>query len=165
MQKQLRKGGEHNEHREEMRAIVRKYGLSHSEAIAEKRRSFITHRREVKGKMFTFVNNDAVLEYRNVADNRFHMHLSSFPFGNHYEYTDKYNDFGHNSTNEAFIKQLDYLLPELFRTLKPGRICAVHLKNRIHYGSVTGLGFSVMHRFTHLVCDAMEKHGFCTMGF
>jgi hypothetical protein len=49
--------------------------------------------------------------------------------------------------------------------MKPGRIVAVHLKNRIHYGSVTGLGFSIFHRFTHAVCDAMEKHGFHTMGF
>ena len=64
-----------------------------------------------------------------------------------------------------FIQQLSFLLPEMLRCLKPGRIAAVHLKNRIHYGSVTGLGFSVMHRFTHLVCDAMEAAGFHCMGF
>lgn len=48
--------------------------------------------------------------------------------------------------------------------MKPGRLAVVHLKNRIHYGSVTGLGFSILHRFTHLVCDAFEQHGFYTIG-
>lgn len=165
MQNLLRKWEDHKELRSEMKKLVRKHGLTQSRAIEEKRRSFLTNRREAKGDMWTSVNNDCVLEYRTIEDNRFDMHLSSFPFGNHYEYTDKYNDFGHNNSNADFIKQLDYLIPELLRTLKPGRICAVHLKNRIHYGSVTGLGFSVMHRFTHLVCDAMEKHGFHTMGW
>src|SRR5690606_37996048 len=131
----------------------------------EKRRSFKMGRKVWKGDSFELVNNDCVLEYANIESNRFHLHWTSFPFGNHYEYTDKYNDFGHNSDNMAFIKQLDYFLPEWFRTLKPGRIAAIDLKNRIHYGSVTGKGFSTMHRFSHLVCDAMERHGFECMGF
>lgn len=160
-----RKMEEHKQQRAELRKIIRKYGLYQSRFIEEKRRSFKTQKQVYKGENYELVCNDCVYEYREVADNSIDLHLSSFPFGNHYEYTDKYNDFGHNQTNQAFIKQLGYLLPELYRTLKPGRIIAVHLKNRIHYGSVTGLGFSVMHRFTHLVCDAMEAHGFHTMGF
>src|SRR5690606_13039832 len=114
---------------------------------------------------YNLINTDAVLEWFNIPDNSIDLINSSFPFGNHYEYTSYYNDFGHNDSNRDFIRQMDFLLPELYRTMKPGRIVAVHLKNRIHYGSVTGLGFSIFHRFTHLVCDAMEKHGFHTMGF
>jgi hypothetical protein len=30
---------------------------------------------------------------------------------------------------------------------------------------VTGLGFSVMHRFTHAACDCFERNGFHCMGF
>ncbi len=160
-----RKWSEHIEQRAIQREITKTYGLSHNGFVEEKRRSFKTNRREWKGKNFHLVNNDAILEYQNLPDDLFDMHFSSFPFGTHYEYTDKYNDLGHNSDNKQFIKQLDFFLPHWYRTLKPGRIAAVDLKNRIHYGSVTGKGFSVMHRFTHLVCDAMEKHGFECMGF
>jgi DNA modification methylase len=155
----------HNEQRNKMREIVMKYGLNHSRYIEEKRRSFKMDRRVWKGEKYELINNDCVYEFQNVEDNRFGLILSSFPFGNHYEYTDKYNDFGHNTTNEDFLNQLDFLLPHLYRSLKPGRIAAIHLKNRIHYGSVTGKGFSTFHRFTHKVCDAMEKHKFDCIGF
>ncbi|MHA4844452.1 DNA methyltransferase [Flavitalea antarctica] len=160
-----RKWAEHDEMRDKMRVIIQKYGLDHSKYIAEKKRSFVVSRKIVKGESFTLANNDCVLELDHLEDNSVDLILSSYPFGNHYEYTDKYNDFGHNETNADFIRQTDFLFPKLFDKLKPGRIAAVHLKNRIHYGSVTGLGFSIVHRFTHLVAEAMEKHGFYTIGW
>lgn len=160
-----RKWAEHDEMRKKLRDIITEYGLDHSRQIEERRRSFKTDRIVYSGKDWELVNTDAVLEWKNRPDNCVDLFVSSFPFGNHYEYSDKYNDFGHNQTNQDFIKQLNFLLPEMLRCLKPGRIAAIHLKNRIHYGSVTGTGFSVMHRFTHLVCDAMEQAGFYCMGF
>lgn len=160
-----RKWREHNEMRDQMRAIIKEYGLNHSRYIEAKRRSFVLERKVWQGENFTMVCNDGVFEMDYMEDNSIHLFNSSFPFGNHYEYTDKYNDFGHNETNADFIKQMDFLLPKQYNKLQPGRIYAVHLKNRIHYGSVTGLGFSIFHRFTHMVCDTMEKHGFQTMGF
>lgn len=160
-----RKWNEHDDARNKMREIVLKYGLNQSKFIEEKRRSFKIDRTVYKGENYELICTDAVQEWKNRPSNSVDLFLSSFPFGNHYEYTDKYNDFGHNTTNKDFIQQLSFLLPEMLRCLKPGRIAAVHLKNRIHYGSVTGLGFSVMHRFTHLVCDAMEAAGFHCMGF
>ncbi|HRE52258.1 MAG TPA: DNA methyltransferase [Flavitalea sp.] len=155
----------HNEQRMWLRRMVQQFGLSHDKMIEERRRTLLTSRKEFKGEKYNLINTDAVLEWFDLPDNSIDLINSSFPFGNHYEYTSYYNDFGHNATNQDFIRQMDFLLPELYRTMKPGRIVAVHLKNRIHYGSVTGLGFSIFHRFTHLVCDAMEKHGFHTMGF
>jgi hypothetical protein len=156
----------HIEQRVWLSNIVKKHGLDHSKMIEERRRTFKVDRKVYKGENYTLASTDAVFEWRDhVPDNFFGLINSSFPFGNHYEYTNYYNDFGHNGSNKDFKEQCNYLIPELLRSLQPGRICAVHLKNRIHYGSVTGKGFSVFHRFTHLVCDAMEEHGFETMGF
>lgn len=160
-----RKWKEHDERLERSKEMIQTYGLDHSKFIEIKKRSFIQARKEWKGERFTWVNTDCVFEWFDVPDNNFGLINSSFPFGNHYEYTDKYNDFGHNQDLNSFRKQLDFLIPELYRSLQPGRIAAIHLKNRIHYGSVTGYGFSVFHRFTHAICDEMEKHGFHTMGF
>lgn len=160
-----RKWEEHNVMRAQLREIIGQYGLNQRELIEQRKRTFITETKVWEGENYRLVNNDCVLEWQKLEANSIDFINSSYPFGNHYEYTDKYNDFGHNNSNEDFLNQLDFLLPELYRTLKPGRIHTVHLKNRIHYGSVTGKGFSVFHRFTHLVCDRMEKHGFETMGF
>jgi len=160
-----RKWKEHDERLERSKEMIQTYGLDHSKFIEIKKRSFIQARKEWKGERFTWVNTDCVFEWFDIPDNTFGLINSSFPFGNHYEYTDKYNDFGHNQDLNSFRKQLDFLIPELYRSLQPGRIAAIHLKNRIHYGSVTGYGFSVFHRFTHAICDEMEKHGFHTMGF
>lgn len=160
-----RKWEEHDIARAKMRDIVLKYGLSHSLYIEEKKRTFMIERKEYAGDGWKLINTDCVIETARMPDNSVDMILTSIPFGNHYEYTDKYNDFGHNQSNEDFFHQMDYLIPELLRILKPGRIAAFHTKNRIHYGSVTGLGFSVFHRFTHAACDRFEKHGFHCMGF
>lgn len=160
-----RKWEEHDEARAKMRAIVLKYGLNQAAAIEERRRSFKVDRKVYQGEGYTLINNDCVYEFKRMADNSVDLIVTSIPFGNHYEYTDKYNDFGHNISNSDFFKQMDYLVPELLRVLKPGRIAAIHTKNRIHYGSVTGTGMSTFHRFTHAACDCFEKHGFYTMGF
>lgn len=156
---------EHDTARAKMRDIVLKYGLNHSKFIEEKKRSFKVDRKEYKGKNYLLVNTDCVHEVSQMPDNSVDMILTSIPFGNHYEYTDKYNDFGHNSSNHEFFRQMDFLVPELLRVLKPGRIAAFHTKNRIHYGSVTGLGFSIFHRFTHAACDCFERNGFYCLGF
>lgn len=160
----LAKWAQHNLQRDKSRELVKKYGLSHAAQIQERRRSFKVDRKVWKGKSYELVNNDCVPEFTAMADNSVDMILTSIPFGNHYEYTDKYNDFGHNTSNDDFFRQMDFLVPQLLRVLKPGRIAAIHTKNRIHYGSVTGLGFSVLHRFTHKTCDCFEKHGFFTLG-
>lgn len=156
---------EHDIARAKMREIVLKYGLNHSKFIEEKKRSFKTDRKVFEGKNYKLINTDCVPEIAAMPDNSVDMILTSIPFGNHYEYTDKYNDFGHNTSNDDFFTQMDFLVPELLRVLKPGRIAAFHTKNRIHYGSVTGLGFSTFHRFTHRACDCFERNGFHCMGF
>lgn len=160
-----RKWEQHNEQRLWLRSLTQKHGLNHNAMVEERKRTFKIDRKVYEGKDYKLVSTDCAYEWFDLPDNSIHLINSSFPFGNHYEYTNYYNDFGHNIDNQSFSRQLDFLLPELLRTMAPGRIVAVHLKNRIHYGSVTGKGFSVFHRFTHLVCDAMEKHGFETMGF
>src|ERR1017187_9883715 len=104
-------------------------------------------RMEVKGQRFRAIRNDSVLEFavadRDVAatfatdkvligkegkqipactrhaENSFDMLLTSIPFGNQYEYTTLENDMGHNYSNEAFFQQMDFLVPNLLRVLKP----------------------------------------------
>ena len=42
---------------------------------------------------------------------------------------------------------MDFLTPELLRVLKPGRVYACHVKDRILFGNVTGLGMPTVNPF------------------
>lgn len=140
--------------------IIRKYGLAEEAMKAELRRHFHMKRNEHVGQLFTAINNDAVLEVASFADNSMDLICTSIPFGTQYEYTESYNDFGHNDDNEAFWSQMDYLIPELLRILKPGRVAAIHVKDRIRFGNVTGMGVPTIEPFSDDCSFAFRKHGF-----
>lgn len=81
-----------------------------------------------------------------------------------YEYSPNYADLGHTDNNAHFWQQMDYLIPELYRVLQPGRIAAIHVKDRIVPGGMTGLGFQTVYPF-HMDCTReFCKHGFGYMG-
>jgi len=48
------------------------------------------------------------------------------PFAELYVYSDKPNDMGNVSDYNQFKEHFKFLIPELKRVLKSGRICAVH---------------------------------------
>lgn len=94
----------------------------------------------------------------------FDMILTSIPFGNHYEYSTHYNDYGHNPTDNDFWKQMDFLTPNLYKVLKPGRIAAIHVKDRILYGHQTPHGFMEVAPFSDECQFHFRQHGFLFMG-
>ena len=147
-----------------MAEIIQEHGLNNAGLGKQMQRAIGIERREVKGKLFTAVNNDCVLETHRMADNSVKLIVTSVPFGNHYEYCESYNDFGHNTDNQAFFEQMDYLTPELLRVLEPGRLACIHVKDRIRYGSVTGLGMYSVDRFSDKCADQFETHGFVFCG-
>lgn len=70
---------------------------------------------------------------KGLPDSSIGFQLFSPPFSNLYIYSDSWRDMG-NTTDEAqFFEHFDYLIPELYRTLAPGRICAVHCKDIVRY--------------------------------
>lgn len=154
----------HNKQLIAMTDIIKKYGLSVSAMAQVLTRKIGVERIEVKGNMFTAVNNDNVLESAKMKENSVGLILTSIPFGNQYEYSPNYADFGHSENTKEFWGQMDYLTPNLYKCLMPGRIMAVHVKDRITPSGLTGLGFQTV---DHLHIDAVlhyKKHGFAYMG-
>jgi DNA modification methylase len=149
---------------EKMTEIIKKHGLSNTSMVEKMARKMGVERVEVKGKHFTAVNNDCIFEMEKVEDNTFDLLHTSIPFGNHYEYSANYNDFGHNPDTVAFFEQMEYLSPHLLRTLKPGRVFACHVKDRVLFGNTTGTGMPTMEPF-HADCIAhYRRHGFQYFG-
>lgn len=150
---------------EKMAQIIRKNGLSSVDSISEKmKRSIGVDRVIVEGKHFKYINNDCILELEQMPENSVDEIITSIPFGNHYEYTPSYNDLGHNEDNDRFFEQMDYLTPNLLKVLKPGRVAAIHVKDRILFGNATGDGMPTVDPFSDLTVMHYMKHGFRYMG-
>jgi len=147
-----------------MRGIVQEYGLTNEALASEMRRTLGVTRQERTGHFYTIINNDCVSETMAMADNSVDEIVTSIPFGNHYEYVASLNDFGHNPSDADFWVQMDFLIPELLRVLKPGRMCCIHAKDRLLYGHQTPHGMMEVDYFTHDCARAFRKHGFVSYG-
>lgn len=148
----------------QMTDIIKNNGLNSDLYRSDLQRQMFEKRQEFKGQNFTAINNDNVQEMPKIKDNSIGLICTSIPFGNHYEYSDNYNCFGHNETNEGFFEQMDFLTPELFRVLMPGRICAVHVKDRIRYSYMNGTGFTSIEPFSDHTNIHFLKYGFHLIG-
>ncbi|MGN0106846.1 MAG: DNA methyltransferase, partial [Hominilimicola sp.] len=158
-----RKWQQHNKLTEKMTDIIKKYGLSNAGSQYLERKLGV-ERVEVKGKKYTAILNDCVEETANMAENSIDLIHTSIPFSNHYEYSANYNDFGHNATTAKFFEQMDYLTPNLLRILKPGRVAAIHVKDRVLFGNATGTGMPTMEPFHAQCIQHYMKHGFMYFG-
>jgi hypothetical protein len=150
----------HEEQRKIMTEIIREYGLSSAAMAATLERSLGVERIEVSGEGYRLANNDCVLECQRMAADSVELIVTSIPFSTQYEYSPNYADFGHTDDNGHFWQQMDYLIPELLRVLQPGRIAAIHVKDRIVPGGMTGLGFQTVYPFSDDCVRAFQRHGF-----
>ena len=160
----MKKWKNHNYLSEKMQEIVKKYGLSGTSQIEKLARTIGVKRVVVEGKNYKAINNDCVLETAEMEENSVDLIHTSIPFSNHYEYTPSYNDFGHNQDTVKFFKQMDYLTPNLLRILKPGRVAAIHVKDRVLFGNATGTGMPTMEPFHAMCIQHYMQHGFQYFG-
>jgi len=159
-----KKWNQHSEMVAKMTEIIKKYGLSHQEMEDELKQSIGCKRVEIIGEQYRAINNDCVDETAKMESNSVDLIHTSIPFANHYQYCPSYNDFGATKDNSQFWEQMDYLTPELLRVLKPGRIYACHVKDRINFGNVTRKGIPTVSPF-HMECTFHSiKHGFDYLG-
>ena len=154
---------QHEKLNQKMTEIIRKYGLSDANVENLKRKMGV-ERVEVKGQNYTAICNDCVDETRRMADNSIDLIHTSIPFSNHYEYSANYNDFGHNESTKKFFEQMDFLTPELLRILRPGRVAAIHVKDRVLFGNATGTGMPTIEPFHAQCIQHYMQHGFAYFG-
>lgn len=155
-----RKWAQHQQMADKMSAIIKDFGLAHAAMASKLARSLGVERVEASGEGYTVVNNDCVLETQRMASDSVQLIVTSIPFSTQYEYSPSYNDFGHTDDNAHFWSQMDFLIPELHRVLQPGRIAAIHVKDRITPGGINGFGFQTVQPFSDECVQAFTKHGF-----
>jgi DNA modification methylase len=114
--------------------------------------------KEVKTENYHLINGDCVQETSKLSDNCADLVVFSPPFAELYVYSDKSEDMGNVSNYKEFEKHFKYLIPQLKRTLKPGRICAVHCMDLpIQKGKE---GFIGLRDFSGMLVDWFKEEGF-----
>jgi hypothetical protein len=158
------KWAQHRELTANMTDVIKEFGLSRTDIAEALTRSMGVDRIEASGDRWVFANNDCVAETSEMEENSVDLVVTSIPFSNHYEYTPSYNDFGHTDNNAHFWAQMDFLTPNLLKVLRPGRIYACHVKDRILFGNVTGAGVPTVSPFHAEALMHGIKHGFDYLG-
>jgi superfamily II DNA or RNA helicase len=114
--------------------------------------------KEIKTDNYHIVNGDCVQEMRKLPDNCADISIFSPPFAELYVYSDKSEDMGNVRNYKEFEKHFKYLIPELKRTVKPGRIVAVHCMDLpIQKGKE---GFIGLRDFSGMLVDWFTEVGF-----
>ena len=76
---------------------------------------------------YAIYNSDCMEVLPTLPDNSIDMSVYSPPFAGLYNYSSSYRDFSNCDTKEDFLTQYEYLIKEMSRVTKPGRINAVHV--------------------------------------
>jgi len=72
------------------------------------------------------INGDCIDEIQKLEDNSIGFSVFSPPFAELYTYSDDIRDMGNSKDYNEFKEHFSFLIPELYRILKPGRNIAVH---------------------------------------
>lgn len=98
--------------------------------------------------------SDCMYVLPTLKDNSIHLSVYSPPFAGLYNYSSSENDFSNCETREQFLTQYEFLVEQISRVTKSGRITAVHVTNI--KDSKTG----DMWNFPAEVVRIHQKHGF-----
>jgi len=88
-----------------------------------------------------------------IADKSIDLSVYSPPFAGLYNYSSHENDFSNCESKEQFLEQYEFLIMEMARVTKPGRITAVHCTDVFD-------NRSFLWDFPHEIIRLHEKHGF-----
>ena len=115
-------------------------------------------KKEIKTDDYHIINGDCVQETKRLNTDCADLIVFSPPFAELYVYSDKSEDMGNVSNYKQFEQHFQYLIPELKRTLKKGRICAVHCMDLpIQKGKE---GYIGLRDFSGMLIDWFTKEGF-----
>lgn len=75
---------------------------------------------------FAAYHGDCIDVLRGIPDESVHYSIFSPPFASLYTYSASPRDMGNCASHDEFFEQFRYLVPELYRVMKPGRLLSFH---------------------------------------
>jgi DNA modification methylase/superfamily II DNA or RNA helicase len=114
--------------------------------------------KEVKNDNYWLMKGDSCQEIKRIPDNSVDLIVFSPPFSSLFTYSNYIHDMGNNDNHDEFFKQYNYLLKDLYRILKPGRLICCHTKDLAVYKNSSG--YTGLYDFTGAHHRAVEEVGF-----
>jgi DNA modification methylase len=102
---------------------------------------------------YAIYNSDCMLVLPTIKNESIDLCIYSPPFAGLYNYSSSENDFSNCENKEQFLEQYEYLIKELARVTKKGRINAVHVTDVFD-------NTCRLWDFPHEVIKLHEKYGF-----
>jgi DNA modification methylase len=103
---------------------------------------------------YAIYNSDCMYVMPTLPDASVDLSIYSPPFAGLYNYSSSENDFSNCDSKEAFLEQYDFLIKEIARVTKPGRVTAVHCTD------VMNSKTEELWDFPHEIIRMHEKYGF-----
>ena len=97
-----------------------------SKNINNKINTFSMETDEIRTPNYWLMNGDCVQKSKLIPDDQADLILFSPPFSELYTYSSHIEDMGNSINYDQFEAHFKFLIPELARVLKPGRICGIH---------------------------------------
>ena len=113
---------------------------------------------EAHGRDYALYHGDCVDVVRQLPSNSVGFSVYSPPFSGLYIYNDSIADMGNCANDAEFMEHYTYLLSELYRVMRPGRVVAVHCKDLVHYKNQSGR--AGLRDFPGMLIRAHEEAGF-----
>jgi DNA modification methylase len=115
-------------------------------------------KKEIKTDEYHLINGDCVQETAKLPTDCADIIVFSPPFAELYVYSDKEEDMGNVSDYKQFETHFKYLILELKRVLKSGRMCAIHCMDLpIQKGKE---GYIGLRDFSGMLIDWFQNEGF-----
>lgn len=102
---------------------------------------------------YAIYNSDCMEVLPALPDNSIDLSVYSPPFAGLYNYSSSERDFSNCESKEQFLEQYEYLIEQIARVTKPGRITAVHCTDVFDNACR-------LWDFPHEIIRLHEKHGF-----
>lgn len=115
---------------------------------------------EAHGDGFALYHGDCVEVCRQLPDASVGFSVYSPPFSSLYTYSDALNDMGNCASDAQFFEQYAFLVAELHRVLKPGRLVAVHCKDLVDYAGSSDTGMAGLRDFPGELVRVHKAAGF-----
>lgn len=112
----------------------------------------------IESEDYKIMNGDCVDRIKDIPSESVGLTIFSPPFAELYVYSDKKEDMGNVSNYNQFKDHFSFLVPELNRVMKQGRIVAVHCMDLpIQKGKE---GFIGLRDFSGMLIDVFRDNGF-----
>lgn len=117
----IEKENKHKEKQKEMAKYTANTDYKSNKEITEFKES------EVKTENYWLINGDCVEKTKLLEDNSVDYSFFSPPFKDLYTYSDDPRDLSNVKNDDEFYNHFRFLVPELFRVLKSGRLLSMHI--------------------------------------